>query len=66
MSPRPAVLVSLLLLSSGCAARPHSLHRFAMQEHLCVHCNCLMPAGIEPDAICPVCNCGKKAKDCVH
>ena len=63
---RHPLLAALLLLGTGCAAHTQGMHQFAMLEHLCVHCNCLMPAGIEPDAICPVCNCGKKAKECVH
>ncbi len=53
------------LLAAGCAtAAPEA--RFAALEHLCVHCNCLMPAGTEPDALCAACNCGKRAHQCVR
>ncbi len=63
---RHVALLGVGLLMGGCAAHAQDLRGFASQEHLCVHCNCLMPAGIDPEAICPVCNCGKKAKECVH
>lgn len=48
----------------GCASVAQPAHLASSAESLCKHCNCLMPAGIDPDAACPVCECGKRAHQC--
>lgn len=63
------VLAALMALLLGGCAGTHPAARLArggMPEAMCVHCNCLMPAGIDPDALCPVCDCGKRAHQCVR
>ena len=62
-----ALLVGAALLLGGCAsASPARLAGGGMPEAMCVHCNCLMPAGVDPQAMCPVCDCGKRAHECVR
>ena len=57
--------VCLALMLSGCATA--SLSRLAStDEGLCKHCNCLMPAGTDPEGTCPVCTCGRKAHQCLR
>jgi len=58
------ILGIALLMVMGCATSG-DLREFAAVEHLCVHCNCLMPAGTDPESTCTVCNCGKRARQCV-
>lgn len=60
--------IALLALMAGCATAPRGvrLASAGMPEAMCRHCNCLMPAGIDPDALCPVCECGRKAHECVR
>jgi len=69
------ILVPVLLIGGCHATTPERqgqshismLKRYSSaKEGLCVHCNCVMPAGIDPESICPVCKCGKKALECVH
>jgi hypothetical protein len=58
--------IGLVVLSlTGCAGAWKQA-RMARGESMCVHCNCLMPAGIDPEAMCPVCKCGKRARECVR
>jgi len=59
-------MVALLTLI-GCA-NPASSMRLVQQrgEVLCKHCNCLMPASVDPETMCPVCNCKRRAHDCVR
>ncbi len=64
--PRRALVLAVMLLEAGCATAHRPTRSFAMQEHLCVHGNCLMPAGIDPRAMCLVCKCKKKARECVR
>ena len=72
---RRALLLGLVFAASGCqagiaqrgpVATASLMCRLPRTEALCTHCNCLMPAGIDPNAMCPVCNCGKKAHECVR
>ena len=64
--PRLAWLIALGLLS-GCANGGSPRTYLAQNvETMCKHCNCLMPAHIDPEAKCPVCDCGRKAHACVR
>ena len=60
-----AIVLAMGLLC-GCAATSQGSHLAAMPESMCKHCNCLMPAGVDPQATCPACNCGKRAHQCVR
>lgn len=55
-----------LLFTSGCAGPAQDTKLASTRETMCRHCNCLMPSGVDPDAACPVCNCGRKAHRCVR
>ena len=46
-------------LMAGCA---HV--QLAPGEYMCKHCNCVMPANVDPDKICPVCKCKRLAHEC--
>jgi hypothetical protein len=48
----------------GCAGPSTGVRLSAESEYMCRHCNCLMPAGIDPEARCPVCDCQMKAREC--
>ena len=61
----PCVAV-LVLAGSGCAGTLHESRLASAGETMCKHCNCLMPSGADPERICPVCNCGKRAHQCVR
>jgi len=64
---RRILAVAAALLLAGCASTaPARLASGGMPEAMCVHCNCLMPAGVDPNAMCPVCDCGKVAHQCVR
>ncbi len=55
-----------LLILNGCAG-PSAYARLASgQEAMCKHCNCLMPAGTDPEHTCPACDCGYVARQCVR
>lgn len=60
-----AGLLLLLLVIGGCAS-PQPVHLAGLPESMCKHCNCLMPAGLDPQGVCPVCNCGKRSHQCVR
>ncbi len=75
---RPIAGALVLLLSAGCATSG-PLQRLArhdpgscplspggLLEVACRHCNCLMPAGLDPAAACPVCRCHRMVHDCVR
>ena len=69
MRGRPRWLMVLLLAAcSGCASTPGFLQLARSQnrgqEIMCKHCNCLMPANLEAEVICPVCDCGYHANAC--
>ncbi len=48
----------------GCAGPSDAARLSSGAEYMCRHCNCVMPAGVDPEAACPVCNCGMKAREC--
>ena len=48
----------------GCAGPSNAIRLSSGAEYMCRHCNCVMPAGVNPEAACPACNCGKKAREC--
>ena len=54
------------LLLGGCTSVPTRQRVASTGETMCKHCNCLMPAGVDPEALCPVCTCGHKARECVR
>ncbi|GEM_PF-6825372 len=56
----------LVVLAAGCATAPVDLTRFHETAHLCVHCNCFMPKGTDPHAVCAVCKCGKLSHQCAR
>ena len=56
--------MAAVLLLSGCAGIAEHRKVAWEQEGMCKHCNCLMPAGIDPEAKCPVCKCGYPAHQC--
>ena len=58
--------LSLLLFTGGCADLSQTTRLASANETMCKHCNCLMPAGVDPDATCPVCSCGRSAHQCVR
>lgn len=62
MEGRFAILLCTALLSGGCAASTGLLAKQA--GFMCQHCNCVMPAGIDEQVICPVCDCGYQAHQC--
>ena len=65
MSGRAAwPLVLLVAACSGCASAPASVRFAKGLEVMCKHCNCLMPAGDEPGAMCPICDCGYTVHEC--
>ena len=71
MNPRRAALaLSLCLLSAaGCARAPQVRTARAGVEQmavLCKHCNCYMPADVDPESKCAVCECGYTAAKCVR
>lgn len=55
-----------VLLAAGCATAPVNAIHFAAGEHMCTHCNCLIPKGTDPHATCAVCTCGKPSHQCVR
>ena len=48
----------------GCAGPSNAARLSSSAEYMCKHCNCVMPAGVDPEAVCPVCNFGLKAREC--
>lgn len=63
----------VMVAAVGCAGGGSQTTRLAsattcprapMGETMCKHCNCLMPAGVDPDAMCPVCHCKRHAIEC--
>lgn len=67
MSGRRRIALSLLMLILGGCAHTTSVTRLsALPEVLCKHCNCLMPAGLDPQTTCPVCECGRRTHRCVR
>ncbi len=64
MRARWLVLGSLVALA-GCAYGDADRVRLAQATtSLCKHCNCFMPANVDPGATCPVCRCGHVAHEC--
>ncbi len=67
MIPRRAVLLWVCLAAlSGCATPSSSSRLAGLPEAMCKHCNCLMPAGLDPNGMCPVCDCGRRNHHCVR
>jgi len=58
--------VVLVLTLSGCSGSFLQARLARGGEVLCKHCNCLMPADLEPGTMCPVCNCQHTARQCVR
>ena len=54
------------MVMSGCAGASQSVRMARASEVVCKHCNCLMPAGTDPESTCTVCQCGFKAHRCVR
>ena len=63
---RLARWLGVLLLASGCVATSATRRVASLPEAGCKHCNCLMPAGVDPQATCPVCHCGRRTHQCVR
>ena len=66
---RTGVLFLCLLSVAGCArASAVRIARAGVEQMavLCKHCNCTMPADVDPESKCAVCNCGYKAAQCVR
>ena len=65
---RRAAVLSTALLLGGCAGASPTVRLAGggMPEAMCVHCNCLMPAGVDPEVACPVCDCERRAHQCVR
>ncbi len=66
MTWRTVLGISEILFLVGCAGSTAQTRLASTAEVMCRHCNCLMPAGVDPEAICPVCKCGRKAHQCVR
>ena len=65
MSRAGVMAIGMLLWLSGCAHLQAPAARLAKSsEYLCKHCNCFMPADVDEQAICPVCDCGYPAHAC--
>ena len=65
--PRAWLVVAVSLITgTGCAGTLHESRLASAGEAMCKHCNCLMPAGVDPETTCPVCTCGKRAAHCVR
>ena len=67
---RTVWLLALLSLA-GCGHGHTALLRTARANPnemaiLCKHCNCYMPADVDPGSKCKVCNCGYTAAKCVR
>ena len=60
----------LLIAAAGCASGQGALRTACARPDemaiLCRHCNCTMPADVDPDSNCAVCNCGYTAGRCVR
>ena len=66
---RTAALFLLLVAAAGCAHdAPVRTARAGIEQMavLCKHCNCTMPADVDPESKCAVCNCGYNAARCVR
>ena len=62
---RSLMALGLLLLLTGCARVLSSSTRVATAAaYLCKHCNCFMPADVDQDKVCPVCDCGYLSHAC--
>ena len=66
---RAAWLLALLALA-GCASGKAQMRTALAHPDemalLCKHCNCYMPADVDPGSKCTVCNCGYTAGRCVR
>ena len=63
----PAFAGMTVLLLTGCAHGTLVRTARAGVEQmavLCKHCNCYMPADVDPGSNCRVCNCGYRAGKC--
>jgi len=59
------LLALVMLLVTGCAHQHAAATRLAQDAaYLCKHCNCFMPADVDPQKTCPVCHCGYPAHTC--
>jgi len=65
---RLAACSLILLVFAGCAGNKTALCTARLQPDemalLCKHCNCYMPADVDPESKCTVCNCGYRAGKC--
>ncbi len=64
---RAACLFLLMIAAAGCARNATLCIARARPDEmalLCKHCNCTMPADVDPDSKCTVCNCGYRAGKC--
>jgi len=61
-------LLVLTLLAAGLAGCAGSASARSGMPALvmCKHCNCTMPASLDPGRMCPVCNCKFQVKDCIR
>ncbi len=67
-------VMCLLMAGSGCARpfeagrtrakQPGMCHLASSAQVVCKHCNCLMPADLNPAADCPACNCHRQVHQC--
>ncbi len=66
MSTSMPLLAALLALgASGCASMSQPRTALASAPQMvCKHCNCFMPADVDPQAACPVCNCHRQTHAC--
>ena len=61
---QPLVAILCAGLLSGCASTSSAAARPALV--MCKHCNCTMPASLDPGQMCPVCNCKFQVHDCIR
>jgi len=55
-----------LVLVSGCAGVSPAVQLVRDGEAMCKCCNCLMRVEARAEGICPICNCGHPAHQCVR
>ena len=67
---RAVAFTLTVLLLAGCASGKAELRTARARPDemalLCKHCNCYMPADVDPESNCTVCNCGYTAGRCVR
>ena len=61
------VMIGLAIAAAGCSHGAYtgvSLSKPGVGLVMCKHCNCTMPADLDPESACPVCHCRYKVKAC--